>query len=66
MCTHDLCFEQKYENSKKKSTENCHFYSHEKPLYVAWVCFRNETYSSIEDSGDCRHLDKALHQKSYI
>ena len=27
MVTEDLCFEQKYENSKKKSSENCHFYS---------------------------------------
>ena len=26
---------------KKKSTENCHFYSREKSLYVAWACFRN-------------------------
>ena len=35
------CFEQKYENSKKKSTENCHFYRREKSQYIAWVCFRN-------------------------
>ena len=40
-CTHNICFEQKYENSKKKSTENCHFYSCEKSPYVAWACFRN-------------------------
>ena len=26
---------------KTSSTENCHFYSHEKSLYVAWECFRN-------------------------
>ena len=26
---------------KKKSTENCYFYSGEKSLYVAWACFRN-------------------------
>ena len=38
-CTHNLCFEQKYENSKKYSTENCHFYSREKSLYLAWACF---------------------------
>ena len=38
---HNLCLEQKYENLKKKSTENCHFYSREKSLYVAWACFRN-------------------------
>ena len=24
---------------KKKSTENCHFYSREKSLYIAWACF---------------------------
>ena len=23
---------------QKNSTENCHFYSCEKPLYIAWVC----------------------------
>ena len=42
MCTSNLCFEQKYENSPKNSTENCHFYSHEKSLYVAWACFCND------------------------
>ena len=26
-CTHNICFEQKYENSQKQLTENCHFYS---------------------------------------
>ena len=26
---------------KNKSTENCHFYSCEKLLYIAWACFRN-------------------------
>ena len=40
-CTHNLCFEQKSENSKKNSTENCHIYIREKSLYVAWACFRN-------------------------
>ena len=29
-CTHNLCFEQKHEKSKKISTEICHFYSREK------------------------------------
>ena len=24
-CTHNICFEQKYENSQKHSIENCHF-----------------------------------------
>ena len=33
MCTHNICFEQKYENSKKKSTKNCHFYGREKSLH---------------------------------
>ena len=41
-CTLNICFEQKYENSPKKSTENCHVYSREKSLYIAWACFRNE------------------------
>ena len=26
---------------KKKSTENCHFYSLEILLYIAWACLRN-------------------------
>ena len=26
---------------KKNSTENCHFYSREKSLYIVWACFRN-------------------------
>ena len=42
MCTHKLCFEQKYENSQTVSTENCHFYSREISLYIAWACFRND------------------------
>ena len=37
-----ICFEQKYENIQKNSTENCHFYSREKTLYIAWACFRYE------------------------
>ena len=41
-CTRYLCFEQKYENSQKKLTENCHFYSREKSLYAACACFLNE------------------------
>ena len=47
-CTHDLCFEQKNENSQNISNENCHFYSREKSLYVAWACFRNvlDTFNS--------------------
>ena len=42
-CTHNLCFEQKYENTHKISTENCHFYSCEILQYIAWTCFRNGT-----------------------
>ena len=39
-CTHNICFWQKYENSKKKkATENCYFYSREKTLYIAWGVF---------------------------
>ena len=41
-CTHNLCFEQKYENSHNISTKNCHFYSREKLLYVAWEYFLND------------------------
>ena len=40
-CTHDLCFEQKYEKSQTNSNEKCHFYTREKSLYVAWACFSN-------------------------
>ena len=47
MCTHNLCFEQKYENSKNNSTRNCHFYSCEKSLYVAWACFRYAGHSGL-------------------
>ena len=39
---HCICFEQKYVNSQVISTENCHFYSSEKSLYIAWAWFRNE------------------------
>ena len=41
MCTHNLCFEQKYEKSQNISTENCHFYSREISLYIPWECFRD-------------------------
>ena len=46
MCTHNLCFEQKYENSQNISTEICHFYSREISLYIAWECFRNNVFNS--------------------
>ena len=42
MCTHNICFEQIYENRQTISPENCHFYSREKSLYIAWACFRND------------------------
>ena len=45
--THNICFEQEYENSKNKSTENCHFYRREKSLYIAWACLRNEQARSL-------------------
>ena len=35
-------FWEKYENSKKNSNENCHFYTRENSLYFAWACCRNE------------------------
>ena len=31
----------------KKSTENGHFYSREKLLYIAWACFRNFIFENI-------------------
>ena len=40
-CTHNLSFDQKFENSKINATENCHFYSSEKWMYIAWARFRN-------------------------
>ena len=44
---YQLCFEQKNENSKNISTENCHFYSCEISLYIAWECLRNGIMSSV-------------------
>ena len=37
-CTHNLCFEQKYEKYYNFSSENYHFYSREILLYIAWAC----------------------------
>ena len=37
-CTHNLCFEQKYQ---KFSTENFHYIKLLKSLYIAWACLRN-------------------------
>ena len=45
--THNICFEQKYENCQNISSENCHFYSRKKSLYVAWACFRNEAVQPV-------------------
>ena len=56
MYTHNLCLEQKYENSKRNSTENCHFYSREKSLYVAWACFRCKIYISVVSGSPCYKL----------
>ena len=40
-CNHNICFKQKYKKKNpKNSTENFHFYSREKSLYIAWACFR--------------------------
>ena len=42
---------------KKKSTENCHFYSREKPLYVALAFFRNDNYTYLSlEIGICSPL----------
>ena len=42
MCTHSLCFEQKYEKYKKKiSAENFQFLKIRKYLFIAWASFRN-------------------------
>ena len=37
---------------KTKSNENCHFYSREKSLYVAWTWFRN-VINLLPYSDDC-------------
>ena len=34
----------------KNSTENCHFYSREKSLYIAWACFRNVFQKMFSDA----------------
>ena len=34
---------------EENSTENCHFYSHEKSLYIAWACYCNATDSWVTD-----------------
>ena len=54
MCTHNICFEQKYENSQIKSHENCHFYSPEKSLYIAWACFCNGQHEQRSDNANAQ------------
>ena len=39
-CIHNLCFEQNYENSKKKINWKLSFYSREISLFIAWECLR--------------------------
>ena len=48
---------KKYENSQKNSTENWHFNSREKLLYLAWACFRNESghTSDTQTNGMAAH-----------
>ena len=54
-CTHNLCFEQKYENSQNFSTENCHFTYRGISLYIAWECLRHVSWwlLSIGTSSGC-------------
>ena len=42
---------------KKNSTENCHFYSCEKSLYIAWLCFRNATDRCLENQVTLKLLE---------
>ena len=61
MCTHNLCFEQKYEyGKKKKSTENCHFYSRKISLYVAWACLSNVYIRRM-----CLSVNSGRHEKIF-
>ena len=48
MCTHNLCFEQKYENSKKILPQIVNLITAAKKwLYLAWACFRNELKAAL-------------------
>ena len=50
-CIHNIYVLSKHMKIVKKySTENCHFYSHGKSLYIAWACFRND-FSCLQVSG---------------
>ena len=43
-CTHNLCFEQKYEKYQIFSAENFQFLKLKKSLFIAWAIFRNVIY----------------------
>ena len=47
----------------KKSTEKCHFYSHEKSLYVAWACFCNAKDRFLSRRGSI--LNERYHKRAY-
>ena len=64
-CTHNLCFEQKYENSQNISPENCHFYSFEKSLFVSWACFRNRIFFQGCEIGIVLRLKHTDNQKHF-
>ena len=63
MCTHNICFEQNYENSFKKIiiTENCHFYSREISLYIAWACFRNVLFVGVFLASKASNYSKLIY-----
>ena len=44
-CTHNLCFEQKYQNN---SAENFQFLKLKKSLVFAWASFRNVAWPGQE------------------
>ena len=46
---------------KKKSNENCHFYSREKSLYTAWACFRNGMYKQDSNRTSGHDVLKLFH-----
>ena len=56
MCTHNLCFEQKSEESHNFSSENDHFYSREKLQYITRACLRNEMTGNRKQKYDIKHL----------
>ena len=45
--------------NSKKSTENCHFYSREKSLNVAWACVRNGTLLLFVTVSDLSKIPKS-------